>query len=256
MPPIIPYIFSTFKKIVSSSRFIDILLPFILGIISIISALAISKGYDLLGFDLFVRGFAVIICFIAINALLVGFLTRSVVFLSIKEEIATIRRLITSFHAENGNFSWLWPNSELDQLEGGIVGSEIWIVSPNLRNDTGGAPLIPIIKANAARGITYTYIVPIDDINIRGRIEELRSIFQDNPKKCVIIGVPTNDFDLLPSTHIAIYNPKAEGETPPEVFLEIPIEGRGWWIKMSGQDAYAFVGKIKNLKERYTNNIM
>lgn len=146
------------------NKIIDLMLPCGLGIITILFALILKKGYASLGFELLISGLLLTVSLIIGNAALVILFLRSKVIKEVKDEICVLRQSV-----QPKEFPWLRPLAALDAIERTTEGPEIWIVTPDLKNDTGGAPIIPVLKDNASRGILYTYIAP-DIETVRGRV--------------------------------------------------------------------------------------
>ena len=144
---------------------------------------------------------------------------------------------------------WLYPTHQITEVEQGIEAKDIWVVSPDLENDTAHADVIPIVKANAKKGIRYTYVVPDNEL-IDARIKELMAVFKGNLSKLQIVKVSEKEFFLMTIRHITIYNPKGEGGIPGRVFLELPINGRGWWVEMCRDDGSPYIGRIGRIIER------
>ena len=225
---------------------LETVLTFALGILALLFALILNRGYESLGFGLLVAGLSVAILLILGNAALVALLLRSSILDSIKDDLRIVRETINAKPTP-----WLWPTAEIDTIERRTKASEIWIVSPDLKNDTGAKEIIAIVKRNATRGIKYVYLVPKTE-PVETRIRELREIFRKNPEKLMIQKLDHREFSLLSSTHVAIYNPRSENGTQPQVFLELPIEKRGWWVEMFADDAAVFVGKVMRIVDETT----
>jgi len=178
------------------------------------------------------------------NAALVALLLRSSMLDTIRDDLRIVRDTVRPKPTP-----WLWPTAEVDTIERKTRASEVWIVSPDLKNDTGGKEIIAIVKRNAARGIRYVYLVP-DTEAVQTRIGELREIFRSHPDRLLVRLLDPREFSLLSSTHVAVYNPLSENGTQPQVFLELPIEGRGWWAEMFADDAAVFVGKVLRIVDQ------
>jgi hypothetical protein len=59
-------------------------------------------------------------------------------------------------------YSWLYSADEIDMIERNVKCKEIWVISPDLSNDTSPAAIkiIEAVKKNLKKQIAYTYIVP------------------------------------------------------------------------------------------------
>lgn len=52
---------------------------------------------------------------------------------------------------------------------------------------------------------------------------------------------------------MVIYNSRSELGKPAEVFWELPIDGRGWWVKMSSDDSAYFLGRVIKIVDSTEN---
>ena len=139
-------------------------------------------------------------------------------------------------------------------MEEKTKGKDIWVISPDLSNDTGpdAVDIIAIVKKNLRRKITYTYIVP-DTESIKALLPGLSKIFGAHSNQLKIIKIPQNTFQMMTAAHIVIYNPNMDDGEHPLVFLELPINergyGKGFWVKTANDAALAFIGRFRKIVE-------
>jgi hypothetical protein len=157
-----------------------------------------------------------------------------------RQMLQSVDRQITSLSqmVRPRDFEWLFPHAEMTEMEKSVQG-KVWLVSPDLDNDTGDGPLVDSVrltlKSNAERGIEYTYIVP-DTIDIKARLKDLYRTFDGYDELLKIVTVPADRFTLLADTHVLLFNPD-EDDGPTEGYMELPLAQRGWWVQMSAKHA-------------------
>ena len=155
---------------------------------------------------------------------------------------------------------WLYNATELNEIEGNIISKNIWVISPDLSNDTGTPDIdvIHMVKENLRKKVFYTFIVP-DIETIKAVLPHLRKTFASRPKQLRIIYLPQEAFRMLTTAHIVIFNPNMENGRNPEVFLELPLQNRGYakgyWIKAADDAALGFVGRFRKIVENETPNV-
>lgn len=223
----------------------DVIIGTGVAILVILIGTLVDKALDLLGFQAVAVGVTIAIVIILGIIAVVWFLGRKSYESELIKAIESIRNISLS-----SKYDWLYSSGDIDEIERTAKYSDIWIVSSDLSNDTGNVdgPIISIIKKNLRRGITYTYIIPKVE-RTRAVFPHLQQIFSSHPQQLNVVRVAPERFDLLIMTHIAIYNPNMEGGQPPQVFIELPIDirgyGRGYWIRVSEDIAFNVIGRLR-----------
>lgn len=100
--------------------------------------------------------------------------------------------------------------------------------------------------------MSYTYIIPNSE-KINALLPALRNLFGPAINQLRIKQIPEEDFRRLTVGHIAIYNPNMEGRNAPLVFLELPIENRGYWVKVDQDAALGLTGRFRMIVENEIN---
>lgn len=206
----------------------------------------IDKSLDLLGFQAVAIGAAIAIVIILGIIAIVWFLGRRGSEVELQKAIENLRSM-----APSSRYEWLYTPAEMDEIEEKTKYKNIWIVSYDLSNDTGNpdTPIISILKKNLKRGINYTYIIP-DIEHTNAVLPHLYQIFSSYSNQLRIIPLPQSTFDFFTTTHIAIYNPNMEGGQLPQVFIELPIQERGYskgyWVRVADDISLKVVGRFRN----------
>lgn len=148
---------------------------------------------------------------------------------------------------------WLWKDVDLlIEVEGKAKGSDVWVVSPHLLNDTGTQYVqttIATIQKNAERGIIYTYIVP-DTNEIRKLLPHLESNFSKTINQLKVIRLHPATFQNLTRTEVAIYNPKMVDGQAPQAYMQLPVNpSYTYWAKVTDDMSFEFVERIAKIIE-------
>ncbi len=157
----------------------------------------------------------------------------------------------------SAEFAWLYRGNDLLRFESEIKTKEIWIVSPHLRNDTGtqfvatlGTNTITTVQKNLRRRISYTFIVPNTD-TIQALLPQLRKNYGGYPDQLHVITLPTEAFDCLAFSEIAIYNPRMEGSHLPHVFLELRVAvDHAYWVELIDEVAYTIIARVQQIIDK------
>jgi hypothetical protein len=126
---------------------------------------------------------------------------------------------------------WLYNAEELAELETSLDCKAIWVITPQPHKDSQCDRVRDVLLKNIERGVTYTFIIP-DTGELAADTRELKTIFENAPVKLNIRKVPLEQFSSLAVTHYLIMNPDPHDRYKRQVFLELPIDLPGQWIKV------------------------
>jgi hypothetical protein len=218
------------------------------GLVLLVGTL-VGKSYELLTIRQVVVGVVLTFCIFAIqNALLVNVQSTR----QHDEFDAVLHRLRVLTPAPA--ISWLLSDAELAEAETHALGRHIWIVSPDLHNVTDKQVIRNAMMRNMEKGITYTYIVP-HTADVGGVLPRLRSLFQQHQRQLRLVRLPADEFDTLAITHIAVFNPDMDNDSPSEVFFELPVEDaaghtfRGYWVRVAAHSRRGIIGRFRAIAE-------
>lgn len=224
-------------------------------ILVLLIGILVGKALDLLDPWVVAVGVGISIIIVLGISAIVWIFGRTTHQAELKSIIQELRDVTSS-----ARYSWLYTTAEVNEFESKCRCSNIWVVSPDLSNDTGSsaADIIAVVKKNLRRGITYTYIVP-DSEAIDAVLPNLRQTFMSHPEQLRLVRLPQDTFRLLTTAHITMYNPNMEDNRVPDVFIELPIEqrghGRGYWVKVANDAALGFVGRFRRIVETATSEV-
>jgi hypothetical protein len=203
--------------------------PVLISLLILMTGLGVTKLFDLLKPE-------VVWAVIGINTLLAcAYLATAAAYNSDRQQ-SDLTRIISDLRSALTNHypHWVYTSVDLLALEKETPFKAIWIVSPDLSNDT----FIPqngynelqnelqeVIKKNVSRGIIYTYFIPKAP-SLNPAIQSLNKLFSSRPKQLQIIALPPEIWYSTFMSHIFILNPLAEKDLQPDVYLELPLEGQ------------------------------
>lgn len=140
-------------------------------------------------------------------------------------------------------YSWLHKNNMVARIEENADCNSIWVITPDLYQSTNCPFFKEVVQKNLERGITYTYIFPKTDQTI-SMLDTLRQIFSSYPNQLVERPMPDDIFRTMSVSHYLVFELEASGDLPPQVFLELPIESREYWIEVDRDAARGFFSRF------------
>jgi hypothetical protein len=162
----------------------------------------------------------------------------------------TLTGIVDSQPRENDTgLEWLYNQDYFDWMlssnEGGHIG-HIKVITPHLSEYVQDLQL-EAIRKNAGRGVGYTFLIPKPhaDDGVQQSIRILTGY--EGPAQIVVKGIPKEDFQRLAVTDYIIVVPTAEN-SPQKVFLELPLEIRGYWIEVKHSAALGFVKRFGDME--------
>ena len=160
---------------------------------------------------------------------------------------ANLDRISDTQEAETETgFGWLYTAQDLARKQGGINCKEIWVITPDLLGRTVDPKVIDSVHRNIERDICYTFITLCSEKTTEAE-DELKRIFAAKPNCFVIKEIAEDEFRRLAVTDYVVINPKSDAEHPLDVFLELPIESRGYWIQVDSEAAVDFVDRFSHI---------
>ena len=185
------------------------------------------------------------ISILAVSAGVVSFYRTEKNQLLVQENILTLQQIKESYEllVPRNRITWLYNDRQLLSIEKKKKNTrEIWIVSPDPSDDTGDSPWAKVINGNIKDGINYYYFSPETD-SLIGAIKGLKTVFRGHLDKCYIRKLQHSDYESLPHEHLVIYDPHNEhNET--DSYAELPIDEKGWWIKIPNNKKNKLLGKL------------
>lgn len=151
-------------------------------------------------------------------------------------------------------YNCLYSQAQMVKLESEVQCKEIWVISPDLSNDTGNPEenFIPAVQKNLKRKIIYTYIVP-DTETVDAVLPYLKQIFTSHSEQLQVKKVSRDILQMLVTAHIVIYNPNMEGGHTPQIFIELPTDirkyGKRCWINVDNDIGLKLLGRFRKLIE-------
>lgn len=144
-------------------------------------------------------------------------------------------------------FTWLYTRDDLIRMEAQDVCESIWIITPNVYNQSLAPAVKDIVRQNLERGVQYTFITPPSEDLIMVQ-RALQPEVSTRPGKVQIQEVGEDEFRRLAATDYIIVNP--DDDQHRHAFVELPIEIRGYWIEVEAKAAMNFAARFRDLASR------
>jgi hypothetical protein len=143
----------------------------------------------------------------------------------------------------------LYTADGLTKRQAEINCKHIWVITPDLYRRTIDPKVRDLIQRNIERGVSYTLITVSSSKTAEAK-RDLEQIFNAKPNSVRVIEYRESKIRPLAVTDYIIMNPDPDSQHPQYVFLELPVEQRGYWIEVYGGAALDFVNRFRRLVER------
>lgn len=144
---------------------------------------------------------------------------------------------------------WLYTADGLARRQASINSKQIWIITPDLYRRTIHPQSKDIMQRNIENDVSYTFVTVSSSKTAEAK-RDLKHIFNAKTNSFRVIEYPESTIRRLAVTDYIILNPDPDSEHPQHVFLELPIEPRGYWIEVDGDAALGFINRFRRLVER------
>jgi hypothetical protein len=143
----------------------------------------------------------------------------------------------------------LYTADGLTKRQAEINCKQIWVITPDLYRRTIDPKVRDLLQRNIEHGVSYTFITVLSSKTAEAK-RDLEQIFNAKPNSVRVIEYRESKIRPLAVTDYIIMNPDPDSEHPQYVFLELPVEQRGYWIEVYGGAALDFVNRFRRLVER------
>jgi hypothetical protein len=145
-------------------------------------------------------------------------------------------------------YTWLYTLEEVLNVEAQANIRSIWVITPDIYEQTLASKTKDILLLNLGRGITYRFITRNSSM-MDGVVEELQSISTDS-NKLAIKDIPDEEFRSQAVTDYIIINPEHGEHDSPRAFLRLPVTEGGFWILVDEQAAIGFTDRFRKMWNR------
>ena len=154
-------------------------------------------------------------------------------------------KIAENVESETGTgFEWLFTADDLARIQSNNECRCIWYITPNLYRNALTETIRTAIQKNLERAATYTFIIPASD-EIDMIKEGLKRVAASKPNQIRINDKTSKEeFRKLAVTDYIIMNADSNEV---EVFLELPVASRGYWMKVDDEAAMGFVVRFGKL---------
>jgi hypothetical protein len=144
---------------------------------------------------------------------------------------------------------WLYTSDRLADRQKEINPKQIWVITPNLYKRTIDPKVTDVIQRNIEHNVSYTFVT-ISSTKTAEAERDLNRVIEAKPDALKVITSSESTIRRLAITDYIIINPDPDATHPLHVFLELPIESRGYWIEVDNNAALDLVNRFRQLVER------
>ena len=142
-------------------------------------------------------------------------------------------------------------NEYLAEYERSCRCKEIWVVTPDLVYDREGAMFRDIVFKNVReRDVRYTYVVPDSERLLPVIKRYLRGYTEEEKADRIrFLRLSLEAWQALPYVDgdFVVYNPAMEPGIPTDCFYELPVAGRGRWVRVDEKIAEDWIGRVQKV---------
>ena len=132
-------------------------------------------------------------------------------------------------------FDWLYTTRDLS----GHMSrpKQVWIVAPHLYRNALVSPMRDLINVNLKAGAVYTFLICEGE-----DATELHRMAAAFPGHVRVVQLGEQEFQTVAVTDYFILDPDVDTTA---VFLELPIQARGYWIEVDREAAVGLVERVR-----------
>jgi hypothetical protein len=151
--------------------------------------------------------------------------------------------ILASQQLENETgYDWLYSTRDLARYMS--KPQQVWVIAPHLYRNALVSPMRDVINQNLKAGAIYTFLISQGDDGA-----ELHRMAAASPGLIHVVPLEEHEFQSNAVTDYVIQDPDSESVA---VFLELPIQARGYWIEV---DREAAIGLVERFR-RFVNRIL
>lgn len=143
---------------------------------------------------------------------------------------------------------WLYTADRLTNRQKEINIKQIWVITPNLYQRTIDPKVRDVIQRNIEHNVSYTFVT-ISSTKTAEAERDLIRVINAKPDALKVIKSSEGTIRRLAITDYIIINPDPDAKHHLHVFLELPIESRGYWIEVDNNAALDLVNRFRQLVE-------
>lgn len=144
-------------------------------------------------------------------------------------------------------YPWLYTTEDLTRVSCTKARSCIWWITPNPFQYVLTPTIKQSIRECIMRDVTFTVLIPTSERSDEAK-PVIKHIAPEKPDKTRIVEIPSKEFHPAAVTDYVILDPEEDSK---EVFLELPVEQRGYWINViNSESAEGFATRFQNLAKK------
>jgi len=137
-------------------------------------------------------------------------------------------------------YEWLYTTKDLARHM--TKPQHVWIVAQHLYRNALVSPARDVINQNLRSGAAYTFVISESDDGA-----ELQRIRAAYPGRVRVVRLEEDEFQKIAVTDYFILDPDADTAA---VYLELPIEARGYWIEVDREAAIGLISRFRKFVDR------
>jgi hypothetical protein len=132
-------------------------------------------------------------------------------------------------------FDWLYTTRDLSRHMSRP--KHVWIVAPHLYRNALVPPARDVINTNLKAGAVYTFLICEGE-----DAAELHRMANANPGHVRVVELGEQEFQTVAVTDYFILDPDSDAVA---VYLELPVQARGYWIEVDREAAVGLVERFR-----------
>ena len=137
-------------------------------------------------------------------------------------------------------YEWLYTTKDLARHM--MKPQHVWIVAQHLYRNALVSPARDVIGQNLRSGAAYTFIISESDDG--GELQRIRAAY---PGRVRVVRLDEDEFQKNAVTDYFIIDPDTDTAA---VFLELPVEARGYWIEVDREAAIGLISRFRKFVDR------
>src|SRR5262245_12009337 len=147
-------------------------------------------------------------------------------------------------------YPWLYTTEDLTREHRAKAQTCVWWITPNPFEYVLTPTIKECVRDCIMRNVKFTFIIPEDTADDAKPV--FKKIAADKSDGIKIVEIPGDDFRRFAVTDYIVVDPDAYST---EVYLELPVEARGYWVSVVRDAAGNFVRRFRSLAKEHGTDL-
>jgi len=146
-------------------------------------------------------------------------------------------------------YTWLYTTEDLARANLSKKDTQIWWITPDPFVYLLRKPLtdsIAAIKDCIGRNVAFTIMLPPNAPQIEEALDLFEDIADDKPENFQVVKISQDEFHRAAVTDYVVVDANSQS---PTVFLELPIDQRGYWIDLDDAAALGIKKRFRDMQD-------